>query len=61
MKFCDDHEIRKQLSTPYSLQQNGVVERRNYIVMDTVRSILKTKNLLQELWGEAISTMIYLS
>ena len=61
MKFCDDHGIRRKLSTPYSPQQNGVVERRNYIVMDTVRSIVKTKNLLQVIWGEAINTMIYLS
>ena len=38
--------IKKQLSAPYSPQQNGVVERRNRIILNMVRSMLKEKKLL---------------
>ena len=46
--------------TPYSPQKNGVVERKNRIVMSMVRSMLKAKDLPRELWGEALSTAIYI-
>ena len=35
--------IKRQLSAPYSPQQNGVVERRNIIILNMVRSMLKGK------------------
>lgn len=38
-KFCDDHGIQRQLTTTYTLQQNGVTERKNRTIMNMVRSI----------------------
>ena len=38
--------IKRQLIAPYSPQQNGVVERRNMIVMSMVRSMLKGAKLV---------------
>ena len=35
--------IKIQLSPPYSPRQNGVVERRNKIILNMVRSMLKDK------------------
>jgi transposase InsO family protein len=29
MKYCQDSKIRRQFSQAYTLQQNGVVERKN--------------------------------
>ena len=29
MKFCEENDIRRFLTAPYSPQQNGVVERKN--------------------------------
>jgi hypothetical protein len=29
-KFCDEHDIQHQFSTPYTIpQQNGIVEQKN--------------------------------
>ena len=28
-KFCDEHGIKRELTAPYTPQQNGVVERKN--------------------------------
>jgi hypothetical protein len=33
------------LTAPYSPQKNGMVERRNQIVVATARSMMKAKNL----------------
>ena len=44
-KLCDENGIKKQLTTPYTPQQNGVVERRNRTIMGFVRSMLKEKEL----------------
>ena len=38
-KFCDENGIKIQLTTPYSPQQNGVVERKNRSIMSCVRSM----------------------
>ena len=35
-KYCTDHGIKRQLTAPYSPQQNGVVERKNRTVVSMV-------------------------
>lgn len=57
-KFCYEHGIRRQLIVPYSTQQNGVVEKHNYTILDMVRPMSKSKNLYREFWGEAGSTIV---
>ena len=57
--MCDKSGIKKQLIAPYTPQQNVVVERKNRIIMGLVRSMLKEKHLPQELWGEEVSTCVY--
>jgi hypothetical protein len=44
----------------YSPQQNGVVERRNAMVVGAARSMLKQKGLLGWFWREAVITAVYL-
>ena len=39
--YCEENGILRQLTTPYTPQQNGVVERRNRTIMGLVRSMLK--------------------
>ena len=58
--FCVSHGIKRQLTAPYSHQQNGVEERKNRTIMSLVRSTLKDKQLPCELQGEAVSTAVYL-
>lgn len=60
MEYCTESGIRRQLTAPYSPQQNGVVERRNGTVMASARSLLKAKGLPGWLWGEAVATAVYL-
>ena len=57
--LCDKSGIKKHLTAPYTPQQNGVVERKNTTITILVRSMLKDKNLPLELWGEAVSTCVY--
>jgi transposase InsO family protein len=44
-EHCAEHGVRRQLTTPYTPQQNGVIERRNQTVVGTARSIMKAKGL----------------
>lgn len=41
-------------TTPYTPQQNGVVEHRNRTVMAMVRSLLKERQVPTKYWGEAV-------
>ena len=58
--YCLKHGIKRQLTAPYSPQQNGVVERKNRTVVSMVRAMLKAKDLPRELWGEAVNTAVYI-
>lgn len=60
VRFCDQEGITHEVVTPYTLQKNGVSERKNRSIMNMVRIMLKRKNLPKELWGEAVSTTSYL-
>ena len=59
-KYCLEHGIKRQLTTPYSPQNNVVVERKNRTVVSMVRAMLKAKNLPRELWGEAVNIAVYI-
>jgi transposase InsO family protein len=50
--YCAELGVRRALTTPYSPQQNGVVDRRNQTVMAAVRCMLKTKNMPGIFWGK---------
>jgi hypothetical protein len=54
------HRSWCQLTTPYSPQQNDVVERRNQTVVEIARSMMKAKNLSGYFWGEAVTAVVYL-
>ena len=46
-ELCENKGIRKQLTIPGTLQQNGVGKRRNRTLLDMVRSMMAQANLLQ--------------
>ncbi|KAJ9560810.1 hypothetical protein OSB04_005970 [Centaurea solstitialis] len=58
-RYCKENGIFRQLTAPYSPQQNGIVERRNRSVMCTTRSMLKAMNMPQNFWAEAIRHAVY--
>jgi transposase InsO family protein len=43
--FCANHDIRRQLTTAYTPQQNGVSERKNRTILNMVRSLLARGNI----------------
>jgi transposase InsO family protein len=44
-EYCAELGTRRELITPYSSQQNGVVERRNQSVMAVARCMMKAEHL----------------
>ena len=58
--FCKDCSIKREKTTPYSPQQNGVAERMNKTLMEKARSMLSGARLEKKLWDEAIATACYL-
>lgn len=44
--FCKQHGVKRQLTTAYTPQQNGVAERKNRTVMNLVRAIRSEKKYL---------------
>ncbi|GJS79307.1 zinc finger, CCHC-type containing protein [Tanacetum coccineum] len=59
-QYCKENGIARQLTAPYSPQQNGVVERRNRTIMSTTRCMMKATNMPQNFWAEAVRHAIYI-
>lgn len=59
-EFCKLHGIRRQLTTAYTPQQNGVAERKNRTVMNMVRSMLSMRKVPRFLWAEAVNWTFYI-
>lgn len=58
--FCASHGIKHQLTTPYTPQQNGVVDRRNRTITEMAQSMLEHRNVPKHFWAEAVFTAVYL-
>jgi hypothetical protein len=55
--FCDEKGIARQLTIPYTPQQNGVAKRRNKTLFDMVRSMMAQANLPISFWGDVLLTV----
>ena len=42
---CKDAGIKRELTTPYNPQQNGVAERKNKTIMEAVRTMIHDQDL----------------
>jgi hypothetical protein len=51
--------IKHGLSSPYTPQQNGVVERKNRTLLDMARTMLDEYKTSDRFWAEAINTACY--
>ena len=54
-----DLGIKRELTTPYNPQQNGVAERKNRIIMEAAREMIHDQDLPMHLWVEAARTTVY--
>ena len=59
-ELCENKGIRRQLTIPGTLQQNGVAERRNRTLLDMGRSMMAQANLLISFWGDALMAAAYI-
>jgi hypothetical protein len=57
--FLEDEGIKHEFSSPYTPQQNGVVERKNKTVLDMARTMLDEYKTPDQFWAEAINTACY--
>jgi transposase InsO family protein len=59
VNFCKDVGIKRELTTPYNPQQNGVAERKNRTIMEAVKTMIHDQDLPMCLWAEAAKTTVY--
>jgi transposase InsO family protein len=59
VKFCKDVGIKRELTTPYNPQQNGVVGRKNRTIMEAVKTMIHDQDLPMCLWAEPTKTTVY--
>jgi transposase InsO family protein len=57
--FCKDVGIKRELTTPYNPQQNGVVERKNKTIMEVVKTMIHDQDPPMCLWAEAAMAVVY--
>ncbi|GJQ90739.1 putative RNA-directed DNA polymerase [Tanacetum coccineum] len=60
IEYCDETGLKHHFTAPYSPQQNGVVERRNRSVFEMARSMMKSMEVPDTLWGEAVRQAVYI-
>ena len=58
-KFCKDVGIKRELTTPYNPQHNGVVERKNRTIMESIKTLIHDRDLLMHLSDEVVRTTKY--
>jgi transposase InsO family protein len=57
--FLEEEGIKHEFSSPYTPQQNGVVERKNRTLLDMARTMLNEYKTSDRFWVEAINTACY--
>jgi transposase InsO family protein len=57
--FLEEQVIKHEFSSPYTPQQNVVVERKNRTLLDMARTMLDEYKTLDRFWAEAINTACY--
>jgi transposase InsO family protein len=57
--FLEEEGIKHEFSSPYTPQQNGVVERKNITLLDMARTMLDEYKTSDRFWAEATNTACY--
>ena len=59
-RFCAKAGIKRELTVPYTPQQNGVSERKNRAIVGAAKEMMHDQNLPKFLWAKACNTVVYL-
>jgi transposase InsO family protein len=60
-QFCLEHGVDQQFSALRMPQQNGVVQRKNRILVEKARTMLNKHRTPRHFWADVISTACYIS
>ena len=52
-------QIKRELTTPYNPQQNGVAKRKNRTIMEAINTMIHDQDLPMCLWVEAAMEAVY--
>jgi transposase InsO family protein len=58
--LCDEAGIQLQHIVPYTLQQNGVAERKNRSLKEMASCMLHARSLPSKIWDEALNYANYI-
>lgn len=58
-KFCKDLGIIHKFSSPYTPEQNGLLERKHRHIISTARCFFTQFEVSKKYWLEAISTVVH--
>jgi transposase InsO family protein len=59
-EYSKEAGIKREFSTPYNPQQNGVVERKNWTIMEAMKAMIHGQDIPMHLWVEATNTAVYM-
>ena len=57
--FLREQGIKRQFTCRYTLQQNGVAERKNRHIAEVARALMNEKNMPHYFWAEAVSKLLF--
>jgi transposase InsO family protein len=58
-RFFKDVGIKRELTTPYNPQQNGVAKIKNRTIMEAVKIMIHDQDIPMHVWNEAARTTVY--
>ena len=57
--YFREADIKRETTTAYTPEQNGVAERKNQTISEATRAMLHDQGLPKFLWREASNTVVY--
>ena len=57
--YYEEHEIERQLSSPYLPKQNGIAKRRNRSIVEVARAMQFENDVPKTFWREVVSKVVY--
>ena len=60
MQLCRDNGIKQEFANTGTPFENGVVERKNWTVVEMAQTMLVPRNVPCSLWAEAVSTAVHI-
>ncbi|GKB03151.1 ribonuclease H-like domain-containing protein [Tanacetum coccineum] len=58
-QFCEMKGIKREFTVARTSQQNGVVERKNWTLIETVKTMLVGSKLLTTFWTKVVNSACY--